>query len=944
MREGLLEDTLAMVEEISGLAAGMDEDDLGCAERIRELAEEISGRAEAQGGMALEAASLANIAQDMASGRTDFSAAYIKMCAAVSRLQSVASERERLSGDEGMSARTDSDCSALSLPARTAQTARLALSKSPEELELQLDLLEGLIQSMGAKDNHVLGVIKDFFWKIEILVVDSGEAVGVARESARLAADTLAGEISFDDGIEALRSAAGWFRGLMEGEYEGESSLDCAAATIETAAVMADAVSSGGFLEEMADDLEAFESGIEDIGYGIIETIDQVEASAGSLEEAARDAGMDTAARLFAAVKSALKGISGNDINESAKAGLKAAAECVNDILAGSFAGGDDSWKSKAEKIAIGLMASRAQAKRSQTGIAAAAPERSDTVSSICPPEVEIDVNNPELVDFVTESREYLHASEMALVELEKHPGDSGLINEIFRGYHNIKGIAGFLNLKDTQEVAHHAESLLDRARRGEIDIVGRAADAAFAAVDFLKEAVERVNAAVGGAKYETPSGYGELIERLKEPERSCSVERAAMEERLEDAPAPNSASVDACAGEVKSGGKADGMVKVSTTRLDALIDAVGELVIANAMVTQEPEVAQTKSARLSRNVSQLGKITRELQELAMSMRMVTLKNTFQKMTRLTRDLSIKCGTSVELTYSGEDTELDRNVVEEIGSPLVHMVRNAVDHGIESEQERRAAGKPAKGRIRLSAAHEGGTVVIRLKDDGRGLDKSAILSKAIAQNIVSADAELSEREIYSLIFHPGFSTAKKVTEVSGRGVGMDVVKRSIEALRGRVEIESEQGKGSEFIIRIPLTLAIIDGMVVNVAEEKYIIPTIAIVESLRPERGQIDTVVGRGEMLKVRGDLMPLFRVHRLFGLDGAKTNPTEALAVIVGENGKRCALMVDDLEGQQQVVIKALGEMFDALDGVSGGAIMGDGRVALILDTTGMVRLAHNS
>lgn len=568
-------------------------------------------------------------------------------------------------------------------------------------------------------------------------------------------------------------------------------------------------------------------------------------------------------------------------------------------------------------------------------------------------PGAAIDVNNPELRDFVSESREYLHAAEMALLELEKTPGKIECVDEIFRGFHNIKGIAGFLGLHDVQAVAHEAESFMDRVRCGEFRLKGSAALAAFSALDFLKDMVDRVDKAISGAEYGTPAGYVELIDWLKSPETTGGApagrpinpkdgalinkdEKSFIEASVQPPTAPKESKTN--------GAKADGMVKVSTTRLDNLIDAVGELVIANAMVTQEPEICRTKNPRLSRNVSQLGKITRELQELAMSMRMVSLRQTFQKLTRVVRDLSVKCGVPVEMTYEGEETELDRNVVEEISSPLVHMVRNSVDHGIESREERIARGKPEKGRIHMSASHESGSVVIRITDDGRGLDRDAILAKAVSLKLVSPDALLTDREVYNLIFHAGFSTAKEVTDVSGRGVGMDVVRKSIDALRGRVDIDSEYAAGTTFTISLPLTLAIIDGMVVTVAEEQYIIPTISIVESVRPAAGQINTVVSKGEMLTVRGESMPLFRLCEMFNVRGAKTDARDALAVIVGSNGSRCAILVDDLIGQQQVVIKSLGKTFDRLDGVSGGAIMGDGRVAIILDATGLARLAKSN
>ncbi len=381
--------------------------------------------------------------------------------------------------------------------------------------------------------------------------------------------------------------------------------------------------------------------------------------------------------------------------------------------------------------------------------------------------------------------------------------------------------------------------------------------------------------------------------------------------------------------------------MKVSTQRMDNLIDAVGELVISAAMVFQEKEITDTTNPRLARNISQMGKIVRELQEMAMSLRMVSVKATFQKMARIVRDLSVKTKVPVEFTFSGEDTELDRNVVEEIGNPLVHMVRNAVDHGIEPPAERKALGKPERGNVHLASYQEGGSVIIKLTDDGRGLNKEKILAKAKKTGLIKSDAELTDKEIFNLIFHPGFSTADRVTDVSGRGVGMDVVKRNIDNLRGRTEITSEPGKGTAFTVRLPLTLAIIDGVVVRVSGEKYIIPTLSIIESIRAKEEQLATIVGKGEIFNIRGELLPLFRLHRLFDLHGARENPTEGLIVVLAGDGGNCALLVDELIGKQQVVIKSLDHTFKQLEGISGAAIMGDGRVALILDTQRITKLS---
>ncbi len=302
----------------------------------------------------------------------------------------------------------------------------------------------------------------------------------------------------------------------------------------------------------------------------------------------------------------------------------------------------------------------------------------------------------------------------------------------------------------------------------------------------------------------------------------------------------------------------AAGFVKLDTRKLDSLVDLVGELVIAQSMVVQDPDVQRLASRPLARCLRQLSRITTELQRTAMSLRMVPIGRTFHKMTRLVRDLAAQQQKQVQLVVEGEETELDRNIVEELSDPLVHMIRNAVDHGIELPADRLAQGKPQLGTIRLSASHQRGGIVIRIQDDGKGLDRDRILAKARDRGLVKPNATLTEAEIFALIFAPGFSTAEMVTDLSGRGVGMDVVRRNIEKLRGKVEIQSVPGQGTTFTIVLPLTLAIIDGMLVGVGDDRYIIPTLSVRESFRPRPGMVTTVHERGEVVSVRGRLTPL--------------------------------------------------------------------------------------
>ena len=380
-------------------------------------------------------------------------------------------------------------------------------------------------------------------------------------------------------------------------------------------------------------------------------------------------------------------------------------------------------------------------------------------------------------------------------------------------------------------------------------------------------------------------------------------------------------------------------MVKVATQKLDSLVDLVGEMVIAQSLVAQDPAIGTIQNDRLNRNLAQLGRITDDLQKTAMSMRMVPIRSTFQKMNRLVRDLATKQGKEVELKLLGEDTELDRTIVEQLNDPLVHMIRNSMDHGIEMPDVRQARGKPRQGLIELNAYHQGGNIVIEITDNGGGLNKEKILKKAVEKGLVKADDNLAEAEIFQLIFAPGFSTADVVTDISGRGVGMDVVRRNIEQLRGKIEIQSQFGQGSCIKIFLPLTLAIIDGLMVSVGEHRYILPTLMVRESFRPTADMISTVHERGELVNVRGRLLSLIRLHELFGVKPNSIDPTQGIIIVIGAGHENRCLFVDRLIGKQEVVIKNLGETFKKNRALAGAAILGDGRVGLILDVDYLVR-----
>ena len=563
----------------------------------------------------------------------------------------------------------------------------------------------------------------------------------------------------------------------------------------------------------------------------------------------------------------------------------------------------------------------------------------------------------PLVLDFITEAYEHIESSETGLLDLEAKPGDDEVINQIFRAFHTIKGMAGFLNLTEIGSLAHSAENLLDLARNGKLALTGKNTDVIFESIDLLKKMITALKQAVeNGNPIQQDQSLPALLTKLEASAQGRDVEEVAIntpqaeeddkkiDNILEDKKDDPKTGYTASQNNVNRKAHAsDEKIKVSTTRLDNLINMTGELVIAQLMVNEQANGKSSTDHELNRKIGHQGKLIRELQELSMSMRMVPIASVFHKMARLTRDLSQKANKNINFVTSGEETELDRNIVDKIADPLVHMVRNSADHGIESAEERVKAGKNPAGRIELRAFHQAGNIVIEIEDDGKGLDKERILKKAIDNGLVESGQDLSDEEIFKLVFHAGLSTAKKVTSVSGRGVGMDVVKKNIEALHGKIDISSTPGKGSIFTIRLPLTLAIIDGQIVTIGNDRYIIPINSIVRTLRPEAKQISSVQNRGEMLMERGRLLPLVRLYKLFGATPTTEDPTESLLVIVEEDNKKCCLLVDELLGQQQVVIKSLGDSLAGTKGVSGGAIMGDGKISLILDIPGLMELAQN-
>ena len=544
---------------------------------------------------------------------------------------------------------------------------------------------------------------------------------------------------------------------------------------------------------------------------------------------------------------------------------------------------------------------------------------------------------DPELLsDFVLESREHLASIESQLLTLEGDPTASEALNSVFRGFHTIKGLAGFLELWDVQKLAHETETVLDRARSSKWALTPDAFDAILQSADDLRRWITHLETAMQGHQSTPPPPNENLMARLRAlatdslEERPAASDLANLAAAVEAAPAPEVPASPAGESARRNETMA---VKVDTAKLDYLVDMAGEMVIAESLVRHDPELSGLKSQVLQRKLAQMTRITAELQKTAMAMRLIPVGPLFRRMSRLVRDLSRQFGKQVRMETEGEEIELDRTIVEELADPLMHMVRNAMDHGIEMPQDRVAAGKNPVARLLLKAQHQSGQVIIEISDDGRGLDASKIKAKAVQKGLMTPETQLSESEIYNLIFEPGFTTAAQVTNVSGRGVGMDVVRRHIEKLRGRIEIRSSVGHGATFLLKLPLTLAIIDGLVVGVGSERYIVPLFAVREMFRPTAETIWTVQQRAEMALVRGTLLPVLRLYKRFGVKPRSTEPTDCVLVVAEVEGACYCLLVDELIGKQEVVIKSLGETFSGVTGIAGGAIMGDGRVGLILD-----------
>lgn len=560
----------------------------------------------------------------------------------------------------------------------------------------------------------------------------------------------------------------------------------------------------------------------------------------------------------------------------------------------------------------------------------------------------------PEMaVRFSQESTEIIDDTEDCMLKLAQATPEEKkeLIAKAFRNIHSFKGNCGFMQLGDLEKISHAVENILDSIRNGITKLSDQNIDIMLQTVDMLRN--ELANFSKDG-KCEINNCalmvefLSDIIEKPAGTEKHITLEAQELKEAIREIPQPENApqektipkQMEANSPESQKQVQAKRDIRVDVVKLDSLIDLVGELIIAESVVLNHPLLSELEDEQLERSIHHLQRVSSNLQDIAMSVRMIPLSATFKKMIRLVHDLSRKSAKKVNIELIGEDTEVDKNVIEEINDPIVHIIRNSVDHGIETPQARLQAGKPETGTVTIEAKHEGGEVWISIKDDGGGMNREKIVKKAIEKNLIKGDgSDLSDEDIYTLIFEPGFSTADKVTDISGRGVGMDVVKKNIENLNGRITVKSVPGEGSTIILHIPLTLAIIDGMLVKVGSSQYTLPLLSIKELIRAENNVITKTPDGQELIRVRDEIIPIMRMYKIYNKKSDVTEIKDGILVIVEADSQRAALFVDGIIGQQEIVIKGLSKSLGNLHGISGCTILGNGQVSLIIDVSGLLK-----
>jgi len=597
------------------------------------------------------------------------------------------------------------------------------------------------------------------------------------------------------------------------------------------------------------------------------------------------------------------------------------------------------------------------------TEVEATAPTKSDDLM--------LEITSEMVERFIQEGDELLDASEQGLLSWEKDPASSEFVAAIFRNIHSFKGNSGFFGYGNLEALSHQIENVLDIIKSGGAFATENPFDTLLHAVDALKEGVLGLSGQ-GKDDISNLEAHVEALKALPAPKigevlvEKGVVSQKCVEEALEQQKKPlgdvlidmgkaSAEQVDqalSSQNEVKKQPPAPPQkakakpaqvkkqdIRVDLEKLDNLINLIGELVIAENMLIHNPDLDGLELESFNKAAQQMGKLVRELQEMAMIIRMIPVSGLFRRMIRLVHDLSVKSGKKVDLKLTGEATEVDKTVIETITDPLVHILRNSMDHGLEPPEERLAAGKGEKGTVHLDACHEEGEVWITLQDDGRGLNKEKILEKAIKNGLIEGDgSDLSDRVIYNMIFQPGFSTAEKITDISGRGVGMDVVKQNLEKIKGKVDVNSVPGQGTTIKLRIPLTLAIIDGMLVRVGNARCIVPILSIKEAFRPQPDALTITPDSEELVRVRENFFPVVRLHEMLDVQPDHSSLEDGILIVLEYQDRSICLMVDEILGQQQTVIKGLSEYVGNVRGCSGCTILGNGDVSLILDVGNLV------
>ena len=704
----------------------------------------------------------------------------------------------------------------------------------------------------------------------------------------------------------------------------------------------------------------------------ILKTIDALRAMIGLVE---RENGDEGAAKEATAMAAALRAFIDDAGSTASKPGtateIKSASASVRD-------------------------ASAVTTKGSPVGQAAIPTKTADHTSKAAPPlpnRIELsELVTAEMVErFLSECADLVDEVEgkaLTLVPTGKAGMAAGLdsVNEIFRAVHTIKGNSGFFGCAYLESACMGFESSLDKARKGESPLNEAMVNSVIEKVDYLRSGISSVllvdetgapvlraaemptapvpaaSAAGKASATVTPEAerkyrpLGEILVDMgavgeDEVKRALEQQERPIGEILMESGAANPELVSKALKIQAASGQTERIsmdeiqrkeIRVDTTKLDRLFELVGELITAESMVLNSPDLSGLKLDHFSKSFSGLNKISRDIQETVMMIRMIPLEGLFHKMTRLVRDLSRKFDKPVEFLSTGQDTEMDKNVIEQISDPLVHIIRNAIDHGLESPEQRAASGKIATGTIHLDARYEGSEIWISVKDDGAGLDRERILAKAVERRMIKPEGAggIPDKEVWALIFEPGFSTADKVTEVSGRGVGMDVVKKNLERIRGKVDIRTAQGEGTEFILKIPLTMAIIEGITVRAGGNFYSIPLGDILEFFKVAPSQL-TVAERGEMaVALRGSVMPLVKLGEVFNIKNAILDPTQGIIIVVHSGGHTACILIDEVVGNQQIVVKSLSEYLGKVEGISGCSILGDGTVSFIIDTGKLLSL----